>query len=424
MLSPRIAPSNSSSSVKRLELGGQIGLLDLLFWLVMFLVNLQELLELRGIDTIYKPYRVVSLGLAVLALPIFLVQWQSVRQILLPLLGAFGYAIAMTGLQSGTGGLIGALPFVATALALLMCASVIQTRRSLYIGCYAYLLGFVLSFALGYFYETESSSGRFSGLFHNPNYFGYAASIGVIFLMNPSLKFPYWMRALLVVTILTFVFLSGSRSALAAAVIALLTQIISNPRLFRVLMVFGVAAIITASVWESGISDFTRFNKIVLRRYSADEIERGGRGRLALAQAGLDAGIDTWFVGIGIDQFRIRFFTKYFFVVDRNGEVRQLGLHNAYITALTEWGLPAFLVLAFLAFRVYHQAGQVPEFKVWIRGFLITSLVTGFAGNVLGTPHFWLIFGFMTQLFRLGQQHEQLKRMVQASRGPSGIVRR
>ena len=47
----------------------RLTILDWLFWFVMFSVNLQDILELWGIDTIYKPYRVVSLLLGVVALP-------------------------------------------------------------------------------------------------------------------------------------------------------------------------------------------------------------------------------------------------------------------------------------------------------------------------------------------------------------------
>jgi hypothetical protein len=394
------------------------GILDLTFWLMMFTVNLQEILELWGIDTIYKPYRMISLGLAVAALPSVIRNWRTLRPFFLPLMIALGYAFIMTGVYAGSGGLTRVLPVVATSLVLLISPCVIQSRQSIYLGCYAYILGFVLSSVLGYY--TESTTGRFSGLFHNPNYFGYAACICIIFLMSPALKFPYSARTLLVVGCFVIVFLSGSRASLVATVVAFATQIISNPKLFRILMALSLIAAISAIVSESGIKDLGKFNTVVVRRYTADEIERGGKGRIAVAQAALLVGREHWFVGIGIDQFRERHFYRFFQVINKQGELTQLGIHNAYVTALTEWGAVAFLLLFLMFFHMFKTAARVPEFRVWIRGFLISTLVVGLAGNVLGTPHFWLMFGFCAQLFRLSKKPEHRfvgsRQMVQVKR--------
>ena len=77
-----------------------------------------------------------------------------------------------------------------------------------------------------------------------------------------------------------------------------------------------------------------------------------------------------------------------------------LGLHNAYISLLTEWGLPATILVVVSFWRLFRDAGRSPWFRVWIQGFLWATFVMGLSGEVMTTPHFWLMFGFSIQQLR------------------------
>ncbi len=390
---PQSVPGSGRSTVRTFPR-------DWCFWFVMFSVNLQDILELWGIDTVFKPYRMAALALGVLGIPHLFVQWSVIRRWLLPLMAAYSYALLMTFLWGGVGGLVEFLPYAATAGALLVCTCTVSSLRSLATGCYAYIAGFWLSCLLGLTSEAGRFGGRFSGLFHNPNYFGYAACICIIFLLNPRLRFPGILRLLLVGFSFVFVFLSGSRGSAAAALLSGGTQIVKNPRLLGALVFLAAVAGVAGTMTESGLERFEKTNRSLLRRYTASEIERGGTGRLAVALAGLETGYERGFVGIGLDQFRKGYFQKHFPRMARLRKGKGLGLHNAYISLLTEWGLPATILVVVSFWRLFRDAGRSPWFRVWIQGFLWATFVMGLSGEVMTTPHFWLMFGFSIQQLR------------------------
>lgn len=384
--------------------------LDILFWFVMFTVNLQNVFLLWGIETIYKPYRVASLVLAVLALPRFFQRWRLAGYWVFPILFAVAYGVLVTLAASGANGLIQVTPLIATAVALLVCTFSLSGRRSAMIGCYFYLAGYVLSCFLGILFPGDG--GRFTGLFHNPNYFGFASCIAIIFLMNPALRMPTAIRISIVASALLFVVLSGSRSSIVAALIAGGSQIINNPRLFAGMILLGIAGAISAIVFEGDVGRFQKANTALTYRFSTAEIQRGGAGRLAIANAGVTVGLRTGFVGIGIDQFRIRYFREFFPRHARDRKGAGLGLHNGYVSLLAEWGLPAFVAITIALWRIFNDAKKDIRSRVWIRGYIWVILVIALAGVVFETPHFWLIGGFCIQLLSLHRIEEMRRRQM------------
>ncbi|MCA9010483.1 MAG: O-antigen ligase family protein, partial [Planctomycetaceae bacterium] len=205
-------------------------------------------------------------------------------------------------------------------------------------------------------------------------------------------------------SLFTFVFLTGSRSSLVSTIAAFLSQIVRNPRLLIAMIIATVMIVIASLALESNVAQIFEANEGVARRYTEEEIERGGHGRLEIARAAFTVGVENLFLGIGIDQFRQKHFTRFFQVITRSGELKRMGVHNTYITILTEWGALAFIACGLAMFRTYRVASLVPEFKLWIHGFLWSGLVIGLASHVVGTPHFWLILGFCLQSLRLADR--------------------
>lgn len=390
--------------------------LDYVFILLMFTVNLQEVLEFLGEDSILKPYRVIALFLGVAALPRLHAQWRFLYPFILPLAFAYGYALVMTYFWGRLTAVVSVIPLVSCSFALLISSCSVSSKRSLYFGCYAYLAGLVASIVLGFL--QGGAAGRFAGMFANPNYFGYACCIAIIFLMAPSLKLSNTFRVPLILTLFAFVFLTGSRSSLVSTMVAFSSQVIRNPRLLITMMMAAIAIVVASLLWESGVSDFSRANRGVVRRFSEDEIERGGKGRIEIATAALTVGAEHRFVGIGIDQFRRTHFTRFFRIITRSGRLKQMGIHNAYVTVLSEWGALAFIATGLALFRTYRAASQVPEFRLWIHGFMWSTLVIGLAGHVLGTPHFWLIYGFCLQALRLSDRRPPVSIAFRSAQNP------
>ena len=409
---------NSSTGLRAASRRQQrLSALDWAFAAVMFLINLQEILEVFGEDSIFKPYRVASLVLAVFAFPRMIRQWNELRPFLLPFFVAYSYAFVVTAVFAGVNPVIYNIPYLVTALACLVSASATSGLRALYLGCYAYLFGMAVSTIAGL--VVEGPSGRFGGMFNNPNYYGYAACIAIIFLMGPNLSIPSMLRSLSILLCFGLIFMTGSRTALVVLAVAFGTQVVKNPKLMATLIISAAALIPIAWIWEDGRDSFTDTSAAAINRYSASEVERGGRGRIEIAKAGLTVAYQTTFVGVGLDQFREKYFERFFRIKVRrrsgqnSKKWRQLGTHNAYVTLLCEWGMVGLFSFLLIVWRVFHAAAKTPEFKIWIQGFLWSSLVYGLTGNVHDIPHFLLIFGFSLQLIRFSR-HESIKAAMRA----------
>ncbi len=417
-------PGNATTGLRNRRAYSRLTALDWLFAAVMFLVNLQEILEVFGEDSIFKPYRVVTLLLAVFAFPRLMQQWRELRYFLLPFLVAYAYAFVATAAFGGTKAVLYNIPYIATAVACLISACVVSGTRALYVGCYAYLAGFAASTVIGL--VVDGPSGRFGGMFNNPNYYGYAACIAIIFLMGPNLKIPALLRSMSILVCFLFIVMTGSRTSLVVLFVAFGTQIVKNPKLMAAMIFVGTALIPIAWTWESGRESFADTSSKAMNRYSASEVERGGRGRIEIARAGLTVAYETAFIGIGLDQFRQKHFHRFFRIKvtkgQRKGKWRQLGTHNAYVTLLCEWGAVGFVGFFLMVIRAYRSASRTPEFKIWIQGFLWSSLVYGLTGNVQDIPHFLLIFGFCLQLTRYSRiERREYMRMVEANRAMSPV---
>jgi O-antigen ligase len=370
---------------------------DYLFWSMMLTINAPNLLQVWGIDTIFKPYRMISLLLLLLAIPQIMRQTHKTLQFSLPLFFAIGYATFVTGLFAGSSA-FDQFPLLITGLALFFSPFVLSSRRSLIIGLYAFLISFAISAAFG-FIALRTGRYRMSGLFENPNSFGLGACFAIIIILNGYLRIPNWIRIPAVVATFPVLFLTGSRGTLIGAAGGLFAQLWRNPALFRSLMVCSVLAASAAFFFDEKLQGFLE-NQALYRITKLDIVERGAEGRLAQMRAGMIVGAEHGFIGIGLGQYREKHHTRFFFRRGLDGEISKLNLHSLYMTLLVEWGLVGFVAFGVILVRLVKMSKGLKYEKDFIFSFLGISLLNGLGNNLLGEIHFWLMLSICVQFIR------------------------
>jgi hypothetical protein len=155
---------------------------DYLFWLMMLLVSMPNVLQLWGIETIFKPYRVLSLVLACLAVPVVLNESPRTRKLSGPLLIALLYAFGVTLLFGGEYA-YAQMPLLVTCLALFFSTYCVTSRKSLLIGLYASVISFIITSAFGAVAFAQGDY-RLRGLISNPNTLGYAGCFALLLAMR------------------------------------------------------------------------------------------------------------------------------------------------------------------------------------------------------------------------------------------------
>jgi hypothetical protein len=376
-------------------------LTDYLFWLMMLMISMPNVLQLWGIDTIFKPYRVLSLVLACLAVPVVLHESPRTRTFSGPLFIALLYAFAVTVLFGGEYA-YAQMPLLVTCLALFFSTYAVTSRKSLLIGLYASVISFIITSAFGAITFAQGDY-RLRGLFSNPNTLGFAGCFALLLAMSRYFPMTRPLRVFLIAGTLPVMVLTGSRTAILSMFATIVSQLSRNKRLFGPLVACCAALAIGGIFFSDQLSELTR-NRGVFERYSKERVEQGGAGRIALIKAGVIVAWENSFVGIGLGQYRIRHHTRFFRDYGTDGEIQRLGTHNTYVTLLAEWGLVSFLCFATIVVRLIRASRKLVFEKDWIYGFCAASLVNSLGNELITEVHFWVMLGVCIQLIRFAPQ--------------------
>jgi hypothetical protein len=395
-------------------------LTDYLFWLMMLTISMPNVLQLFGIDTIFKPYRVLSLILACLAVPVVLNEPPRTRKFSRPLFIAILYAITVTILFGGEYA-YAQMPLLVTCLALFFSTYCVTSRKSLLIGLYASVISFILTSAFGAVAFAQGEY-RLRGLFGNPNTLGYAGCFALLLAMSRYFPMTRPLRVFLVVGTVPVMILTGSRTAILTMFGTIVSQLSRNNRLFGPLIAVCAALAVGGIFFSDQLSEITR-NRGVLERYSKELVEQGGAGRVALIKAGLTVAWESSLVGIGIGQYRLRHHTRFFKDYGTDGEIQRLGTHNAYVTVLAEWGLVGFLCIGTIIVRLLRASRNLVFEKDWIYGFCAATLINGLGNELIAEVHFWVMLGVCIQLIRYAPQGQNINTNSEAGAGHSSSTR-
>ncbi len=359
-----------------------------LFLLFVFLLPFEHILLIfMGMDTFFKPYRVAGMALIVCAvlLGIFKKRFVKTNTFDLALILLFVYALFISMVHYGLGKFSMSTfmndytQFLFLILAYLATKFIEWTPKKLHTVYVVLILAVILN-ALSIFIEFYfiGEFARPKGFADNPNHAAWQMVICSIYLLSLVFfrKAKGLIPILLSLGIVGFygaaVMATGARSALVLFMLApiVIFNIISNKNRFVFLISVLLGTIYLVSFQSDRILDFMKpgKNKSVEERTAFDRLKEGEGGsdpRNDLWKGGFKAGIDSYLLGIGIGQFRVR--GHEFIINPKNYTVRYyikkksgLGVHSDYLALFAKTGIiGVFLYLLFLGGHFFQLAKDI-----------------------------------------------------------------
>lgn len=424
-----------SLSISRGSLSVDIN--QLIYYLVhiyAFLIPFETVLEFFfGIDTVFKPYRVLAILIilvytakaaknfsigrdiqedlflyAVIAYGLFITLFQMVAS---PFsIGKFFNDIFQLGLYLGVFFVIKNCDFSMSQFK--------KIFRSLTIGItlnavYAYYNFFVLK-------EFE----RQSGFMDNPNYFAFSLLAGLTFLLLYFRQKKLLDQAIVLAAmgLLATVFIvAGSRTCLFIFLLISVYIFLVQPLRQKIIIGFFVLVIAITGAIRTNIIE-NSFNGPFVLFDRLDQSKLTGDVRLDLWKGIVQISSDTYFVGLGIGQFKTRF--SEFFRQERSEKIYRMVLfgyfltpHSDYFAILIEYGIIGLIaygiflflslrkgVLQFLSSRTRQQQ-KLHQLKF---AMLIALLLFGISHDNFGSAIYWFLIAYATKTIIATQQFSNL----------------
>jgi O-Antigen ligase len=387
----------------RLEVA-KLTIADYLFFCMMAFVSIPNILEVWGIETIFKPYRVLAMIIGCFSISQLIRMDSLGRKLAYPILFAIFYTTCMLFLFGEWSSFVGEIPAIGTMVLLLVSPLSLSSRKAVLYCLYASVISYLISSYYGMLAFNQGEY-RLRGLFENPNSFGYAGCFVLLFSVNRFFPIPKMFRFILVFLTLPVMILTGSRGAILAAMGGFFSQVLRNPKL-AISTAFVIACFFVASTFfESAVSKYTS-RSVFDRLTKRDMIERGGEGRVALTMAGFRVAAEHGFIGIGFGQYRERHHTRFFQHLGLDGRLNKLGLHSFYATIICEWGLVGVCCFGIVFIRLVRFSRGLHCERDWVLGFLGISLASGLGNHLISEVHFWVMLGICIQMVRLGRIEE------------------
>ncbi|MFZ2904630.1 MAG: O-antigen ligase family protein [Cyclobacteriaceae bacterium] len=250
---------------------------------------------------------------------------------------------------------------------------------------------------------------RAAGFFSNPNSLALACLFGILgcfFVFICSSK--AWMRYLSVVFFLIDFYVLNQTSSRAGAIIAGLLLLLITIWYYytqrRIVSRFVMVTTVVLVYLFSG-----SFTIGALERQRSREDRQVKEEREALTQAGLDAFVDTKFMGLGLGQFKeINNFYKYVYPYNagianvRRQKNEGLVTHNSYIQILAEIGAVGFFALIGFWFSVLSRAINNRKinrhFFFFQIGIIGIGIIYSIGHVIYLAPNLWFCLSFIFPL--------------------------
>lgn len=382
-----------------------------------------------GVDTIFKPYRL--LGIAVIALfglkmiargkpPrfdgydkafAFIFTWGLAMAIL-------WYLVAGTGVLQWAFWDLTLMMFA--FLSYLVQKNEMNGLEDAHLITRAFTAGTVASVAIYQVAFGSMTQGRFMAFFDNPNRLAVALTASIIFLVASILfqdrrRTTFWFcfRASILLLLGAALFFTGSRGALAALGLGLLVLIVplSARRSTRGRGALRAAGLMPIFVLGGFVVSFAvdrhgSESGAVLRYQSG----MGGAAdnRLDIWEAAWNVSADHYFIGVGTAQYRY-YHGSYVSRLEqlrsqKSDEHEHLGTHSDYLNLLASNGLLSLLLYLGIAVSSYRRlsvgirryAGPRLDVLASYQPLLIAMLVNGVTHIMFGSPDFWLFMALIT----------------------------
>ncbi len=406
-------------------------LLFLLFCLYGFLLPFEDVLELWfGIDTIFKPFRVVNL----LIIGLFGVHFarsgmtikQDIREDLF-LYAIFFYGLAISLVRMMTG------PFQMAhfsndlfqsslyLLAFFIFKTLDLSPRQMNRIFLSLVLGIILN-AVYMFYNFSILGfyGRASGFMDNPNY----VALGLVSAMSYFLLKLDWVkrfhRQLALIGIILFLFyifiITGSRTGLILLLLASMLIFFFVSWWKKIGLMTGIVALGLLLIPDTAPRTAFGGPLVLVNRVAGKLNAEEEDVRFFIWRGVIRALEERGYAGMGIGQYKANFpdFFKYethSFIVRIVDRGYFLSTHNDYLAILTDYGLVGlvcYLIFLLLSFRKRFKLLQVSAESGETRflftfSFIVLSfiIVFGMAAENFQNQLFWFLLMFATKTPRI-----------------------
>ena len=271
----------------------------------------------------------------------------------------------------------------------------------------------VNSIYLFYNFYVLSKHSRETGFMDNPNYVALGLVVTLIFLIlhlrNISIS-KEWLLIWGIILFSSFILIvTGSRTGLVILVIVGSVLLLFLSNLQRILLFFG--GIILGFIFLFKSPNIAEVNTplILIERLNNSEVTEDTR--FFLWKGAIDAAQDSYFLGMGIGQFRANFF-DYF--SDENNRIiynqirygAALSEHSDYFALLTGYGIIGLLLYFYFLFLSvvkninYSRASrtillrQFYQFNILL---LISIAIFGLTSENFHNPLYWFLIAYSTK---------------------------
>ena len=397
----------------------------ILLYAYVFIAPFEDLLEfLYGIDTIFKPYRVVGIFLLIFG---FFYKFPKRPLILFPadrlLIFYFAYAVAYTIFLSAVGVRINMGAFLNMAIQISFMILIHLTIKRIDV-TYKQFHNLMLALSLGIIVNAIfividfyflSISTREKGMSDNSNYAAMSMAFASQYFVYRIIRNRFEifnLSNLLYLGVLAYLFLAvlatGSRTGFiifafaAGLLIAFLTNWSTKLRLIPFAVVVGGFLLV-----NTGFVELTQKSATFNRLTTATEDVR-----VPLFKAGVNALEDSWFMGIGIAQMIDgKTFAKYIapvdpkFLAEVESRGKGLGLHNLYLEVAVEAGIIGLVTFLFWLFFIFKHQVTMLRYEprrgehTLLLILFIAVLITGVTGKGLLGALFWMMYTLSSKYY-------------------------
>ena len=194
--------------------------------------------------------------------------------------------------------------------------------------------------------------------------------------------------------------LTGSRAGAALFVVGCVTFLVNLGKRRAAVAALAVAMIL--AVMAATLDIRPREANILARRIETKGMDLT---RVALWQAGFDAYLDHYGIGLGLDRYRTmhqEYFRPYMWTSDPRWADSRLTLHSDFVSALVEFGPVGLVLLAGIVLGLIRAARSIRERQVRAIAFAIlaAAMVEGLTHMVLPFFGLWFYFALLASWVR------------------------
>ena len=336
-----------------------------LIYLFAFFMPLEQIVyQFTGIENELKPYRVFIL----LAVIIHVFQFVTSKKkflletkILLSIL-TYGFLIGFINIGVKEGNmsyLVNGSTHFFIGLLIFFIITSIKNKNVLNLLIKYFIAGLIVSYIYGFYsFAFSVSNLRFSGFFKNPNHLAFAINfITPVLFYQLIIKKNVKIASFLLLFFSLVVVLTGSRTGLLLQIINLfLFVLFIRLNIFKLSLIFLGGILTYFYIFQSILIQNNHF----MNRFETENIQTGS-GRLDILKGAFDLGLDTNFMGVGIQQYR--FYHVKYLPLNPYGTMADfdLGTHNHYIDLLVNFGFVSLLLYLFILISFFKTFFKVKQ---------------------------------------------------------------